>query len=190
LDAAISLFSELGFDNTSMDNIAMRAQVSKRTVYNHFPSKDQLFEEIVKQLKEDASEAVLLTYAANVDLKHQLVAFCRSVIDFHSTSQSRTLARVLVSRFVQNPTLGNEMFGSIKIFEGSLHDWIRAAQKDRRVIPCDIPIASKQLLALLEAFCVWPQLIRNMPTPNKTQRAKIAESAVHVFLCSYATAAR
>ncbi|MFY8201907.1 MAG: TetR/AcrR family transcriptional regulator [Pirellula staleyi] len=187
LNASISLFSELGFDNTSMDNIAQRAEVSKRTVYNHFSSKDRLFEEIVQQLKKDASEAVLLTYSQEASLERQLIGFCRSVIDFHSAAESRALARALVSRFVQNPSLGSEMFGRTKIFEGCLHDWIHAAQKDGRMGPCDIPMASKQLLALLEAFCVWPQLIRNMPSPNKSQRTKIAKSTVRLFLGTYSS---
>ena len=48
--AAIAEFREHGFAGTSMDRIAAAAEVSKRTVYNHFPSKDDLFAEILLQL--------------------------------------------------------------------------------------------------------------------------------------------
>src|SRR5690606_882915 len=47
IQAAIAEFRAHGFDITSMDKIAATAGVSKRTVYNHFPSKEELFAEIL-----------------------------------------------------------------------------------------------------------------------------------------------
>ena len=44
LDAAIREFQAVGYDNTSMDRIAESAGASKRTVYNHFASKELLFQ--------------------------------------------------------------------------------------------------------------------------------------------------
>ncbi|WP_076410817.1 TetR/AcrR family transcriptional regulator [Shewanella sp. UCD-KL12] len=43
LEAAIELFCGQGFPNTSMDEVAKRAGVSKQTVYSHFGNKDDLF---------------------------------------------------------------------------------------------------------------------------------------------------
>ncbi len=37
------LFSEIGIDNTSMDDIAMKANYTKRTLYAYFKSKDEIF---------------------------------------------------------------------------------------------------------------------------------------------------
>lgn len=41
-DIAVRLFSEGGFDETTMEDVAEAAGVSRRTVYRHFPSKDEL----------------------------------------------------------------------------------------------------------------------------------------------------
>lgn len=41
-DIAVSLFLERGFAETTMDDIAVEAGVSRRTVYRHFPGKDDL----------------------------------------------------------------------------------------------------------------------------------------------------
>jgi AcrR family transcriptional regulator len=41
-DAAVALFAERGFAETTMDDVAQAAGVSRRTVYRHFPSKDDL----------------------------------------------------------------------------------------------------------------------------------------------------
>lgn len=40
--AAVSLFMEKGFENTSVDEIAEAADVAKGTFFNHFPKKESL----------------------------------------------------------------------------------------------------------------------------------------------------
>ena len=42
IDTAIKLFSEHGFHDTGIDWIAREANVSKKTIYNHFRSKEEL----------------------------------------------------------------------------------------------------------------------------------------------------
>jgi AcrR family transcriptional regulator len=42
LDAAYALFWRQGFVRVSMDEIAQRAKLTKRTLYQHFRSKDEL----------------------------------------------------------------------------------------------------------------------------------------------------
>ena len=41
-EAAVSLFLEHGFADTTMEDVASESGVSRRTVYRHFPSKDEL----------------------------------------------------------------------------------------------------------------------------------------------------
>ena len=43
LDAAVDVFSENGFHDTSMDSIAARAEISKPMLYLYYGSKDELF---------------------------------------------------------------------------------------------------------------------------------------------------
>ena len=42
LEAAAEEFQANGFEGTSMDRVAERAGVSKRTIYNHFENKEAL----------------------------------------------------------------------------------------------------------------------------------------------------
>ena len=46
LDAAMAAFRDDGYESASMDRIAELAGASKRTVYNHFGSKEALFQAI------------------------------------------------------------------------------------------------------------------------------------------------
>ncbi len=187
VNAATDCFHRFGFDHASMDSIAQHANVSKRTVYNHFPSKDLLFVEIVDQLKADAATAFHFQYDSTTSLLQQLRTFSRSVIDFHCRPDSRQRIRILVSRFLDSPELANTLFGNAKIFEGSLSDWIRCAKRQRRLISCDVPFAAKQHLALLESFVVWPQLLKNAPVPEGKERLRIARGAAEMFVARYAT---
>jgi AcrR family transcriptional regulator len=46
-DAALSLFMEQGYHATSMRQIAERAELALGGIYNHFSSKDEIFEGII-----------------------------------------------------------------------------------------------------------------------------------------------
>jgi AcrR family transcriptional regulator len=54
LNAASELFYCEGINATGVGRIASRAAVSKRTLYQHFPSKTALVEEYLRQLRQGA----------------------------------------------------------------------------------------------------------------------------------------
>jgi TetR/AcrR family transcriptional repressor of mexJK operon len=56
VEAAAALFLERGYLDTSVDDIAARASVSKRTLYNNFADKERLFTEIVLGVTATAEE--------------------------------------------------------------------------------------------------------------------------------------
>ena len=49
IEAALASFSEKGFAATRLDDIAARAGVTRGTLYLYFPSKEELFKEVVRQ---------------------------------------------------------------------------------------------------------------------------------------------
>jgi AcrR family transcriptional regulator len=57
-EAAIALFMENGFDNVSVAEVAAAAEVSKMTVFNYFPAKEDLVLERVDDHIDEASEVV------------------------------------------------------------------------------------------------------------------------------------
>ena len=57
LDAAMSLFVEKGFAATRTDEVALRAGVSKGTLYLYFPSKEELLKAVIQQHLADRIEA-------------------------------------------------------------------------------------------------------------------------------------
>jgi len=49
LEAAIACFAERGFAATRIDDVALRAGVTKGTVYLYFPNKEELFKAVVRE---------------------------------------------------------------------------------------------------------------------------------------------
>lgn len=65
LDAAVEVFSEHGFHNTSMDAIAARASISKPMLYLYYGSKEELFGACLNRELSRFIEAV----RADIDFK-------------------------------------------------------------------------------------------------------------------------
>lgn len=79
IDAAASVFLEMGYERTSMNEVTKRMGGSKATIYSYFPSKEDLFIAVVNRhatshLADAVSE--LATYnEREVDLRDILVRF-------------------------------------------------------------------------------------------------------------------
>ncbi|WP_399893348.1 TetR/AcrR family transcriptional regulator [Streptomyces sp. BBFR51] len=59
LSASYQLFRDQGINNTGMDQLCAVAHVSKRTMYQHFASKDELIAEYLRRFDPDATLGVL-----------------------------------------------------------------------------------------------------------------------------------
>ena len=63
-----------------MDRIAATARVSKRTVYNHFASKEKLFQAITQELCDRVMLVSEHTYDPAIPIKTQLHAIAEQEI--------------------------------------------------------------------------------------------------------------
>lgn len=57
LSASIELFSQYGFKTITMDDIARRAGISKKTLYQHFANKQEVVQESVTWYKNNTTES-------------------------------------------------------------------------------------------------------------------------------------
>jgi AcrR family transcriptional regulator len=58
LDAALAVFSERGYHDASIDEIAGEAGVSKALIYEHFSSKQELYGELIARNARDLTQRV------------------------------------------------------------------------------------------------------------------------------------
>jgi len=179
ISAAIEEFLAAGFDGTSMDRIAARAKVSKRNVYNHFPSKEAL---VVAVMERHSS----VVYRAAVPLREQLIELLMRKLRLLNDEAFLALARVAIAAGIHSPERARDMVARLGEREEDLTVWIRAAVADKRLRIADPVFAAHQLQGLVKAFAFWPQVTMGQPPLGETQQQAIADSAADMFLARYA----
>lgn len=92
-DLATAMFMERGFDQVTVDDIAAAADVGRKTVFNHFPRKEDLFfdrdgeiREVLKDVLPERGQMLAPVEAYRL-LAHRLVAGRSAYVAF--TAQSR-----------------------------------------------------------------------------------------------------
>jgi TetR/AcrR family transcriptional regulator, regulator of autoinduction and epiphytic fitness len=187
--AAIDEFLAAGFDATSMDRIAARASVSKRTVYNHFPSKEALFAAILGQLWEASEGGDSPAYRAEAPLRAQLIDLLLRKLRLLNDEAFLALARVAIAAGIHSPERARDMVARIGEREEDLTVWVRAATADGRLSATDPAFAAQQLHGLVKAFAFWPQVTMGQPPLDATAQQHLAESSADLFLAHYARGA-
>ncbi|WP_168427296.1 TetR/AcrR family transcriptional regulator [Candidatus Colwellia aromaticivorans] len=185
LVAAQEEFKEKGFLGASMDSLAKRAEVSKRTVYNHFPSKEDLFHNIVKQLCDSFSQAVNIEYQSSIPLDEQLHIAAMNELKLLGSECFLDLNRITLAEFIRSPELSSSTLEHLGQQKNGLHNWINDAIKDGRLKAVDANYATQQFLGLIKANAFWPQLLRKQDFPSSEQQQTIADDAVLMFLARY-----
>ncbi|MGF6754400.1 TetR/AcrR family transcriptional regulator [Paraburkholderia sp. GAS42] len=184
--AAIEEFRAAGFEATSMDRIAARAGVSKRTVYNHFPGKEALFAAILQQLWNASHAAEAPAYRADQPLRAQLLQLLSRKLSLLNDEAFLSLARVAIAAGIHSPERARDMVARMGEREEDLTVWIRAAAADGRLRTPDPTFAAQQLQGLVKAFAFWPQVTMGQPPLSKDEQKDVAESAADMFLACYA----
>ncbi|KVD29061.1 TetR family transcriptional regulator [Burkholderia ubonensis] len=186
ISAAIEEFLAAGYDATSMDRIAARADVSKRTVYNHFPSKDALFAAILHQLWDACQTGSLPAYCNDAPLRGQLLELLARKLRLLNDASFIALARVAIGAAIHSPERARDMVERFGEREEDVTVWIRAAAAAGRLTAPDPAFASFQLLGAIKAFAFWPQVTMGQPPLDEAEQKRVAESAADMFLAYYA----
>jgi TetR/AcrR family transcriptional regulator of autoinduction and epiphytic fitness len=185
VSAAIEEFLAAGYDATSMDRIAARASVSKRTVYNHFPSKEALFAAILHQLWDASQTGSTPAYRADEPLRGQLLDLLMRKLRLLNDEAFLSLARVAIAAGMHSPERARDMVARLGEREEDVTVWVRAAAADDRLATADPAYAAQQLQGVVKAFAFWPQVTMGQPPLGPAEQKKVAESAADMFLAHY-----
>lgn len=76
------LFKQQGFENTTMDQIAAKAVVARKTLYNYFPFKEAIADEYVRSISKDTAQETLETLSCLPDTRSRLIAAINNRYEF------------------------------------------------------------------------------------------------------------
>jgi TetR/AcrR family transcriptional regulator of autoinduction and epiphytic fitness len=172
-----------GFVGASMDRIAQRANVSKRTIYNHFPSKEMLFDTTTTELWSRTKEAATLAFNPNVSLEEQLQQIALRCWALYQQPEFLDVARVVMAEFIRSPNQAIEAMKKLAKQEGGLEAWLAEAVAHKMLKIDDITIASTQFWGMFKAFAFWPKLFHMKNYDNHQQI--IIDANIKVFLAMY-----
>jgi AcrR family transcriptional regulator len=116
LDAARSVFARRGFDCGIMDEIAKEAGIAKGTIYLYFPSKNDIFQAVLKHDMKAVQKSTLERIDAAMGLKEKIRAFALARIEnadaqkeffqiMDSEQKNLSMTRSQYREFLRDPVL-------------------------------------------------------------------------------------
>lgn len=186
LEAARTLFVELGFDATSMDMIARQAGVSKATLYVHFASKDDLLVTLVdEECRRLGPQALWQPQDGPLDLEQALSAIAESYTAFFLDDRGLGMHRLIMTTAPRFPKLAEVFLAAgPRRCEQEVEGFLKlAVERGALVIP-NIALAATQFLSLVQGrmHLRW-ELSLNPPTRAEYQA--LIEGGIRVFLAAY-----
>ena len=182
IEAAKKAFIEDGVKGTSMDKLSELAQVSKRTVYNHFATKEALVMHIISDLWRQATVQININYQQDTPLAEQLETLLLAEARLLCSQDYLDLSRVAFGHFFYSPDELKKEMEKFSAQETALYRWLKEAKEDGKLTIRDIEFANSQLHNLVKGSCFWPQLLQIQPILNEGQLKRIASETAALFL--------
>ncbi|MEG8222394.1 TetR/AcrR family transcriptional regulator [Sphingomonas sp. HH69] len=187
LTVAKAYFLEHGYAGTTMSGIAAALGGSKGTLWNHFPSKEDLFSAVL--------DRVATAYRAQLSqildpcgvLEPTLLRACRSLLDKVCSTEAIALHRLIYAESGRFPELSRIFFElAPRHTRALLADYISGAM-DRGQLRRDDPAdAARVLMAMAMAGSHQQLMIGRITEPSSAQMQADVDLAVDLFLRGYA----
>ncbi|MGP3534150.1 TetR/AcrR family transcriptional regulator [Microbacterium sp. RD1] len=184
LVAARELFSQHGYDKTSLVRVAERANVSTATLFKQFPNKAALF------------EAIVLSFWSEVGTPESAPApgdphaGLRSLGSRYAALLLRDgmagLFRLVIAEAPQFPELARIQFdlGKAPFFD-EVRRYIEEESASGSLAVEEPEMAATQFLGMISNYVLWPRmLLVDWELPTGTVD-RVVDSAVETFLARY-----
>lgn len=181
MDAATQEFREHGFLGANITRIAKRAEVSSRTLYKHFESKEVLFDEIAKIMMERNSAMAPVSYNPDQPLDVQLIDALKRYVEIVTDEQTIGLSRMVNSELLRDLNRAREFYLETFVHDYPITQLLLEAMEAGALRKADADFAATQLLGLIKAFYFWPEyLMGESSCPDG-----VMEDCVNMFLSHY-----
>ncbi|MBW4662129.1 MAG: TetR/AcrR family transcriptional regulator [Drouetiella hepatica Uher 2000/2452] len=186
LNAALTAFLEFGYDRTTIDYVAQKAEVSTATLYKHFSSKADLFGGITAQVwRTDHISSTPVS--SSLSPQAALIQIGQEYAQLLMSPNIQPLFRVIIAEASRFPELGTELYHRGKEpFLKRLHAYLETQVVLDKLVIADIPLASRQFLGMINDIIFWPRfLIMNLEI-GESEIENVIINAVETFLARYA----
>ena len=189
LDAARTAFLERGYDETSMDDVAAKAGVSKPTIYKHFGDKDRLFSATIEAEIADAesnTQALINALPTTQDLARDLRRFARAHVADVMQPQLVRMRRRLIGEAERFPDLAATWFRNGPARGHSTLAAVFSKLADRGLLSIEDPLVAAEQFNWLALIPLNRAMFFIDPIGSR-ELQQAADRAVDVFLSAYGT---
>ncbi len=182
LSGARRVFLREGFAAASTDVIAREAGVSKRTLYSYYPSKEELFQDVLRGLTIENPQTQVLEFVRGIEpssqeeLREALVGLADKILSTMMDPEYLALLRTIIADSHRFPKLG-EIFRSTVpergIREGSA--MIQRSQRKGLLVDGDPEIMARMFMGPLLSYAMIDGLFRPEGQPQPPTQEKIEE---------------
>ena len=185
-DAAERVFLEHGYDGASMELVAAAAGVTKKTLYNYFRSKDELFAAVIGQL----CDTYLLQLHDIGDpmaapIEDELTAFCMAIVQRSAVSPNIDFFRLAINVAKRFPKIGGMMrrVGLARV-DKALQAYLDQQVAAGRLTIDNTDFAARYLIGMISTF-LFQGLLGAKMRPNADATRRYVRGAVRLFCAGY-----
>lgn len=192
LCAAIDEFTEFGLGAATMEGVASRAEVSKRTLYKHFPNKLLLFDAVVDLLLERISPLGKLTYDPAQKFGPQLRDVARQEMQLLCDPAFVRLSRIVMIECMRSQAQSQRLMQKFDTVECAMYAWFTSAGAAGVLGELEPQLAAELFLAPLKGLAYWHQAIIWQPPLDAETQQRVIDEACEGLLrrVGHATAGR
>lgn len=185
LEAATRLFTEQGYDGTSVDDIAGAAGVSKQTVYSHFGSKERLFGlAVAAKVRESGVDTEGIDPKEPPDVLLPRIA--RQFVGLIKSPEALRIYAICTNSTESHPRI-SELFyryGPLKTVE-VLAEYLEAQERDGRLDLGDARAAAWQFFCMLKGEAHMRAQF-GLEALDDAEEGAYIDRCVRMFLRAYA----
>lgn len=189
LEIASASFMEEGYAATSMSAIAARVGGSKGTLYNYFPSKEALFQAVMRE--ECSAEAIAMTSLSQEgEIGEVLCELGRRFVRFILSDRAVRMHRIVAAESERFPEVGRLFYeeGPERTIQ-TVAGFLSRRMDERRLRAADPERAAQHLLALLKSAVHQQHLWGMGEAMDDAGIERHVAAAVETFLHGYAVVA-
>jgi AcrR family transcriptional regulator len=190
LDGANRVFTRLGFDAASMNDITREANVSKGTIYVYFANKEELFEALIERERQSIFSDTSMVFSGNDSVREKLTRFGKTIVRLICSEHVIRAQRTVIAISERMPEMAKRFYergsekGKVKLIA-----YLNAEVEAANLAIEDIELAAYQFTELCMAGIFRRRIFGHMPAPpTDAEIERSVTSAVQMFLCFYGTA--
>ncbi|MGF1727022.1 TetR/AcrR family transcriptional regulator [Photobacterium nomapromontoriensis] len=185
INAAKEEFIQHGFLAANMDRVSAAADVSKRTLYRHFESKECLFESVLTIIQESVNKTVQYSFEPQRNVEDQLREITYKEADILYHTYGIPLSRTIVMEFLRQPDMAQNLINTLYSTR-AVTQWFNDAMTAGKLKQTDLKTITNIYISLFQGLLFWPQIMALAPIVEGAELEEKVHTVVSVFMASYA----